>query len=127
MYNKLTKKDKKLLILWFILIAAGALCWSFGLKKRILAMLVVAYGLTTHAFSLILGVTGSWIGSIPVVGPLILKVIMWPFFVSINALAFLVNVLRIKKDKPSNQSTAQAIATVLTIGIIIGYLLSKVF
>ena len=121
------KKYKKLIIFWAILFIAGALCWALGLNKKILAVSIVTYGLITQIFSAIFGTIGAWITTIPGVGPLMIKVIMWPVFLLINALAYLVTLLRIKKDKPSTQLTTQAMATVLTIGILIGYILSKVF
>ena len=121
------KKYKKLLIFWTILAIAGSLCWVLGLDKKILAVSIVTYGLITQIFGTILGAIGAWITAIPGVGPLMIKVIMWPVFFLINALAYLVTLLKIKKHKPSSQLTTQAMATVLTIGILIGYILSKVF
>ena len=121
------KKYKKLLIFWVILLITGTLCWVLGLDKKILAVSIVTYGLITQIFSAILGAIGAWITAIPGVGPLMIKVIMWPVFLLINALAYLVTLLKIKKHKPSSQLTTQAMATVLSIGILIGYILSKVF
>ena len=121
------KKYKKLLIFWIILAIVGTICWFLGLDKKILAASVVTYGLLTQIFGAIFGAIGAWITAIPGIGPLMIKVIMWPVFLLINALAYLVTLLRIKKNKPSSQLTTQAMATVLTIGILIGYILSKVF
>jgi len=121
------KKYKKLLIFWVILLIAGTLCWVLGLDKKILAVSIVTYGLITQIFGTILGVIGTWITAIPGVGPLMIKVIMWPVFLLINALAYLVTLLKIKKHKPSSKLTTQAMATVLSIGLLIGYILSKVF
>ena len=125
--NKSMKKYKKLFIFWAILFVAGTICWILGLDKKILAVSIVTYGLLTQIFGAIFSAIGAWIMAIPAVGPLMIKVIMWPLFLLINALAYLVTLLRIKKDKPSSQLTTQAMATVLSIGILIGYILSKVF
>ncbi len=127
MENKFFKRNKKIIIIWAILLLAGVLSWALGLNKKILAILIVTYGLITQIFSSILGAIGVWIGTIPSVGPLIIKIIMWPFFILINAIAYLITLLRIKKNKPSTQLTAQAMVMVLSIGILIGYLLSKIF
>ena len=121
------KKYKNVLIFWAILFIAGTLCWFLGLDKKILAASIVTYGLITQIFSAIFGAIGAWIMTILGVGPLMIKVIMWPVFLLINALAYLITLLKIKKHKPSSQLTTQAMATVLSIGILIGYILSKVF
>ena len=112
---------------WTILLIAGTACWALGLDKKILAVSIVTYGLITQIFSAIFSAISAWIMAIPGVGPLMIKVIMWPVFLLINALAYLVTLLKIKKNKPSSQLTTQAMATVLSIGILIGYILSKVF
>ncbi|MGA1875263.1 MAG: hypothetical protein ACMUIA_06630 [bacterium] len=121
------KRNKRSLILWLILMAACALFLALDLNKQAIAAFALVYGLITHIFGAIFGVIGAWIGLIPGAGPLIIKVVAWPFFVLINAIVYLISLLRIRSDRPANHLTAQAIVTVLTTGILIGYLLSMVF
>jgi hypothetical protein len=121
------ERNKRSLILWLILLAACALFLALDLNKQAIAAFALVYGLVTQIFGAIFGAIGTWVSLIPWAGPLIVKVITWPIFFLINAFVYLISLLRIRNDRPANHLTARAIATVLTIGILIGYLLSMVF
>lgn len=102
-----------LLLLWLGL--------HFELDEKLLAGGLVLYGLLTTAFAWFVGV----LGLVPVVGPLIVKILTIPIIWLLNALGYLVSVMAIKRGYGKDVLTYRALTITLIIGVVIGYILGK--
>ncbi|MGA1823051.1 MAG: hypothetical protein ACMUIP_00215 [bacterium] len=120
------REHKVLFYIGILLCGIGCLSWMLGFNKKIITGSLLLYGLITQMLNALMVYIISLIGMIPWAGPILVKVIMWPVFILINAVIYLTNLWKIKKDKP-NKFNAEVGATVLSIGILIGYILAKIF
>ena len=77
---------------------------AFGVPKEIIAILTIVLGLFTKAFAGL----GAVVTLIPVVGPLIVKVLALPFFWLVNGLGYIVSVIAIKKGYTTRRWFAPA-------------------
>jgi len=66
------------------------------------------------------------IQSIPYIGPIIAKVIVWPFFITINAVAYLVTLTFIRVKGVKEVANAKLLTAVFLIGILLGFILGRV-
>lgn len=64
---------------------------------------------------------------VPILGPLLVKAITLPLVFIINGLAFLASLLGIKKGHGRKVLESRLVAGLLTLGILIGYILGKLF
>jgi len=122
-FYKFIKEHKISLLLGIIFICIGVISWFMGLNVKIVATSILLYGLITQLFSIIITYFISLISTIPWAGPLIVRVLMLPAFLLLNTTIYLATLLKIRKGGP--KLNAEAAATVLTIGILIGYILAK--
>lgn len=98
-----------------ILIAALYL----GIDKKLLVFTTFLLTIFTEIF---VGLS-ALIAAIPIVGPLIVKVVSIPIFWVLNALGTLVSGLAIKKGYTTKLAKGRIITLALLIGIIIGYII----
>jgi len=67
------------------------------------------------------------IQSIPYIGPIVAKVIVWPFFITINGVAYLVALTLIRVKGYKQVANARVLTTVFLVGILVGFILGRVF
>ncbi len=113
--------NRNMLIIWFVIITLVAIGLYFKIDKEIIAVLVVVLGVLGNAF---IGLA-SLISMIPVLGPLIVKVLSLPIFWLLNSLGYFVSVLAIKKGYKSNVINFRIITIVFLIGFAIGFIIAK--
>jgi len=99
----------------------------------VLIMISVFYGLTYFGVDKILStaiVVFSQaifiIQSIPYIGPIVAKVIVWPFFITINAVAYLVSLTFIRIRGVKEVANARVLTAVFLVGILLGFILGRV-
>lgn len=106
------------------LIATGVFIYV-GLElewdKEIMAGFVVLFGILSHAFA---GVVGL-IALVPIIGPLLIKVLSIPIFWLLNAGGYFVSILFVKKGYGSSVVQGRVLTMVLLLGIVIGFILGK--
>ena len=68
---------------------------------------------------------GSIIALIPIIGPLIIKVITIPGFFLLNAMGTIISGIAIKKGYTSQLAKGRVVTLGLMIGIIIGYIIGN--
>ncbi|HGY56452.1 MAG TPA: hypothetical protein ENK44_12150, partial [Caldithrix abyssi] len=66
------------------------------------------------------------IGLVPIIGPIIAKVLALPFFWLINALGYFVSILAIKRGYTKEVVNYRILTVVLLVGIVIGFILGKI-
>ena len=112
---------KVMLPLWC---AIGALVWlglHFNVDRSVIAGSVVAVGLLSNAFAWLLGV----IALVPVIGPIIVKVLSIGFIWLLNAVGYLVSYIAIRRGYSKDVLTYRGVTIALIVGIVIGFVLGK--
>ena len=115
------------LLFWAILVGFVVLGLTLHWKVEVIAAGAVLWGIVTHIFGLLLATLGVWVGAIPFAGPLIIKVLSWPLFLLLNGMAFFTSLVGINIGKGRQVFEARVAATILMIGVLIGFILGKVF
>ncbi|NQU28915.1 MAG: hypothetical protein HQ528_11550 [Candidatus Marinimicrobia bacterium] len=113
------KSYRKILILWLGILIAVIIALLLGVDEKIVVFGTLVVGLFTQAFAGL----ATLIVMIPLAGPLIVKVLTIPFFWILNALAYLVSVLAIRKGYGKDIVNSRVITLALLVGTVIGYIL----
>lgn len=112
----------KTILTWIILITFVVVAIHYNVDKTVIGGSVVILGIISQAFIGLVNI----IGLIPVVGPIIAKVLALPLFWIINALGYFVSILAIKRGYTKDVVNYRILTVVLLIGIVIGFILGKV-
>ena len=110
-----------MLPLW---IAIGGMVWLglyFNIDRGVIAGSVLAVGLITNAFAWMLGM----ISLVPIIGPVIVKVLSIGFIWLLNAVGYLVSYVAIRRGYSKDVLTYRGLTVALIIGIVIGFVLGK--
>ncbi len=110
-----------MLPLWGVIAALVWLGVHYGVDNRVIAGGVFLIGLLSNAFAWLLAV----IGVVPLVGPLVVKVLALPFIWLLNALGYFVSYVAIKRGYSKDVLTYRGLTVALLVGVVIGYLLGK--
>ncbi|MEZ0245435.1 MAG: hypothetical protein ACAH09_02250 [Methylophilaceae bacterium] len=113
------KNWKVMLPLLAVLIALVWLGFRFNVDDRVVVGGAVLFGVLSSLFAWIVGV----LGLIPVIGPLIVKVLAIPIIWLLNALGYLVSFIAIKRGYSRDVLTYRGLTIALIVGIIIGFIL----
>ncbi|MDR2548688.1 MAG: hypothetical protein LBD10_00530 [Desulfobulbus sp.] len=112
---------KFMLPTWGIIAAFIWLGIHFHIDKHIIASSVFLIGLLSNAFAWLLGV----IAVVPLVGPLIVKILSLGFIWLLNAVGYLVSFVAIRRGYSKDVLTYRGVTIALIVGIVIGYIIGK--
>ena len=112
---------KVMVALWFAIVGLVWLALYFNVNKSVIAGSVVVVGLISNAFAWLLGV----IALVPVIGPLIVKVLSIGFIWILNGVGYLVSLVAIKRGYSRDVLTYRGVTIAMIIGIVIGFILGK--
>lgn len=98
-----------------------ALGLHYDVDRSVIAGSVVAVGLISNAFAWLLGI----IALVPVIGPLVVKVLSIGFVWLLNAIGYLVSYIAIRRGYSKDVLTYRGLTIALIIGIVIGFVLGK--
>ena len=107
--------------LWLVIIGLAWLGMHFNLDVRVIAGSVVVVGVLSNAFAWLLGI----IALVPVIGPLIVKVLSIGLVWLLNAVGYVVSYVAIRRGYSKDVLTYRGLTIALIIGIVIGYVLGK--
>ena len=93
----------------------------YGIDKKFLVFIAFIISVFTEVF---VGLS-AFIAAIPIIGPMIIKIITIPFFWIFNAMGTLVSAIAIKKGYATEFAKGRILTLALLIGIIIGYILGN--
>lgn len=105
-------------ILIMLLIYLGFL---LDIDRKVVAFVVVIVGLLTQLFAEMLAL----VALIPLLGPVIVKVVSLPFIFLINAMGYIVTFFAFKKGYKVEVSKSKLFTTAMLIGVVIGYIIGK--
>ena len=122
--NKITilLSYRKKIVIWII---AGGLIFTasyYGIDKKLIVFTAFIIGVFTEIFTGI----GVLVAAIPVVGPMIVKIVSIPIFWILNALGTLVSGIAIKKGYATELAKGRIMTLALLIGMIIGYIIGNI-
>lgn len=111
----------KVIIIWIAILIFIELGLQFGLDKKIIAVFAVIFGILGNAFAGLIAI----IALVPIIGPLIVKVLSLPVFWLLNAIGYYVSVVAIKKGYSKNVINYRVITIIFLLGFTFGYLIAK--
>lgn len=119
----LQRKYLRLVGIWICLILAIVVSYTYNLDKKGTTFLVIVFGFITQAFTGLVSV----IALVPIIGPVIAKVLSWPLFLTLNGIAYLVTLVVIGKGDKKRVIESRILVSAFLVGIIIGFILGRVF
>jgi len=114
---------QKFILIWLIIILFVIVSIALGFDKKIIALIVILAGFLTQAFSGLLGM----VGTIPTIGPLIVKIVSLPFFLLLNALAYILTFFALKMGFKKDIVRSKIIVAAFLVGVVIGFILGRIF
>jgi hypothetical protein len=115
------KRAKVMIPLWAAIFGLLLLGLQHNVDARLMGGALVLVGLLSNAFAWLVGL----IGLVPLVGPLLVKILAIPFIWLLNAIGYLVSVVAIRRGYSRDVLTYRGITIALLIGITIGFILGK--
>ena len=110
-----------MVVLWLVMLGLVWIALTYDVNKSVIAGSVVIFGLVSNAFAWLLGV----IALVPIIGPLIVKVLSIGFIWLLNAIGYLVSLVAIKRGYSRDVLTYRGVTVAMIIGIVIGFVLGK--
>lgn len=111
----------KTIVVWIIIGVIISVGIHYNVDQTIIGGVVIVFGLITQAFVGLISI----IALVPLVGPIIAKILALPIFWLINALGYFASVVAIKKGYSKDVINYRILTIVLLIGIVIGYIIGK--
>jgi len=111
----------KTILAWIVLVTFVVVAIHYNVDKSIIGGSVVIFGIISQAFIGLINI----IGLVPIVGPIIAKVLALPLFWLINALGYFVSIIAIKKGYSKDVVNYRILTVVLLVGIVIGFIIGK--
>jgi hypothetical protein len=112
---------KVMVPVWLLIVVLTWWAMEAHVQAPVIAGSVVVVGLITNAFAWLLGI----IALVPLIGPLIVKVLSIGFIWLLNAVGYLVSYVAIKRGYSKDVLTYRGVTIALIIGIVIGFVLGK--
>ena len=120
------KEDLEIAVTILIMISVFYGLTYFGVDKILSTAIVALLGIFMEVARQVFSQVIFIIQSIPYIGPILAKVIVWPFFITINAVAYLVTLTLIRIKGYKQVANARALTTVFLVGILLGFILGRV-
>ena len=117
----IVKSYGKNILLGLILSTAIGIALYYGIDKKVIVLSAFIIGVFTELF---VGVV-ALIAAIPLIGPMIIKIVSIPIFWVLNALGTLVSGIAIKKGYATELARGRIMTLALLIGMIIGYIIGN--
>ena len=112
---------RKKFVLWVMVGGLISLALYYGIDKKLIVLVAFIIGVFTEIFAGI----GILVAAIPVIGPMIIKIVSIPIFWILNALGTLGSGLAIKKGYATELAKGRIMTLALLIGMIIGYIIGN--
>ncbi|RPJ44774.1 MAG: hypothetical protein EHM16_14645 [Betaproteobacteria bacterium] len=112
---------KVMVPIWALIVLLVWLGVHLDVDSRVIAGGIFVLGLVSNAFVWMLGI----IAMVPVVGPVVAKVLTVGFFWLLNALGYFVSFVAIRRGYSKDVLTYRSLTIALLVGVVIGYVLGK--
>jgi hypothetical protein len=126
LFHKIAIKDFiftfwKTILIWLVIIIFIFIALHFNVDKLVIGGIVVIIGLVTEAFVGLIGI----ISLVPIIGPIIGKILALPLFWLFNSLGYFLSIIAIKKGYSKPVMNYRILTIVFLFGIIIGFVIGK--
>ena len=108
------------------MISAFYILTNFGVDKILSTAIIALLGIFMQIARQIFSQALFIIQSIPYIGPVIAKILVWPFFIAINGIAYLVTLTVIRVKGFKEVTNARILTTVFLIGLLMGFILGRI-
>jgi|TARA_Y100001960_G_scaffold209378_1_gene218677 hypothetical protein len=115
------KNYKFHILLWILIGVSVVVALQYGVDEKIVVFTTLILGIFTQVFAGL----GALIAMIPIIGPILIKIITIPFFWMINALGHGVSIVAIKKGYTNELVKSRVLTIALLIGIVLGYIMGN--
>ena len=115
------KRYKFHIFLWVLIGVAVAVALQYGVDEKIVVFSTLVLGIFTQVFAGL----GALIAMIPIIGPILIKVVTIPFFWMINAVGHGVSIVAIKKGYTNELVKSRVLTIALLNGIVLGYIMGN--
>jgi hypothetical protein len=112
---------RKIFIVWSLLTIFVIVSFALGLDRKAIAFFAIIFALISQAF---LGLI-NLIALIPLVGPLIAKVLALPIYWILNALGYFVSLIAIKRGFSKEVVNYRVLTIVFLVGVAAGFVIGK--
>ncbi|HAV24462.1 MAG: hypothetical protein A2X67_10450 [Ignavibacteria bacterium GWA2_55_11] len=109
------------IIAWVIIIWLVTMAIYYSWDREVIGAFIILVGVIGQAFAAL----GVWVGLVPVVGPLVVKVLTLPLIWLLNGIGTIVSYIAIKRGYTKDLVNTRVLAVVLLIGITVGFILGK--
>ena len=109
------------ILLWVLIGVAVVVALQYGVDEKIVVFTTLVLGIFTQVFAGL----GALIAMIPILGPILIKVVTIPFFWIINALGHGVSIVAIKKGYTNELVKSRVLTIAMLIGIVLGYIMGN--
>jgi len=113
---------RKTILTWALIIILVLIGLYLNVDKAVIGGAIVIIGIISQAFVGLLNI----IGLIPIIGPIVAKVLALPFFWLINALGYFVSIVAIKRGYTKDVVNYRILTVVFLTGIVFGFILGKI-
>ena len=115
------RNAKVMLPLWIVIGVLVTLGIHYEVNARVIAGSVLLVGVLSNAFAWLAGL----VMLVPVIGPLIVKVLSGGFIWLLNAVGYLVSYVAIRRGYSKDVLTYRGLTIALIVGIVVGYILAQ--
>ena len=121
-FGKFNWKDRRYMLpIIFILAALVYVGFRYQIDHKVILGSTVLIGLLSGAFAWLVGV----IGLIPIIGPIIVKILSIGFIWLLNAVGYGISYIAIKRGYSKDVLTYRGLTIALITGIVIGYIIAQ--
>ncbi|OGU71705.1 MAG: hypothetical protein A3H45_04260, partial [Ignavibacteria bacterium RIFCSPLOWO2_02_FULL_55_14] len=106
------------IIAWVIIIWLVTMAIYYSWDREVIGAFIILVGVIGQAFAAL----GVWVGLVPVVGPLVVKVLTLPLIWLLNGIGTIVSYIAIKRGYTKDLVNTRVLAVVLLIGITVGFI-----
>lgn len=110
------------IIIWIFVTLIISTAIIHGIDKKLIVFTAFIFGVFTEIFAGL----GVIVAAIPLIGPMIIKIVSVPVFWILNALGTLVSGIAIKKGYATELARGRIMTLALLIGMVIGYIIGNI-
>ena len=128
---KIPKKSQISSLDFFLVLFLIVMIYYFfqysNVDKILITAIIALVGITIEMFSHIFTYMLALIQSIPYIGPMVTRVITWPIFVTLNVMAYFVSLVVIRFKGIAMVKDARVLTTIFLIGLLVGFIVGRLF
>lgn len=109
-------------LIWIALVWGAEFALKHGIDQRAVAAGLVLGAMASHALAFVVGV----VTLVPIIGPLLVKILSIPIIWLLNSIGYLVSAVAIRRGYSKDVLTYRGLTVALITGIVLGYIFGKI-